>query len=490
MKMMRRGVSLLLSLALLGALLVVPAQAAPPMEEILGVYEGYYYAAQGQTGVTLSVYQENGQVKALFDFYNLPDRTNAKEGKFYMDVRYENGEYFFDATEWIERPSGYNTVDLQLTLHDYILSGKVYAHTGTYSFYAEKPNDAYEEVQDSIYGDHRYERVDQGMTWSQAQEYAVTHGGYLAVITSPGEQAFVEKLIAKGSKNQYWLGGHRDQGNFTWVNGESFGYTNWDTDEPDNHRGVEDCLQILRLPNPALPGSQAMKWNDAPNDNSIKGEEVFFSLSHVGFVVEYDAWSGSSDWATPELKEALENDLIPDVLIGKDLKGQITRGEFAAVAVKLYEAMSGNRTIIAMDNPFRDIDCAERLYILKAYNFAIVNGTGFDTYGPNDLISREQMATMLTRVVKKVAHPNYTIETDANYPLDTSGVNRFADDGDISDYAYAAVYFMAKNGIINGMGNNLFAPKNTTSAQAAAFYANATREQALLTSVRSLNNLK
>ena len=100
------------------------------------------------------------------------------------------------------------------------------------------------------------------------------------------------------------------------------------------------------------------------------------------------------------------------------------------------------------------------------------------------------MATMLTRVVKKVAHPNYTIETDANYPLDTSGVNRFADDGDISDYAYAAVYFMAKNGIINGMGNNLFAPKNTTSAQAAAFYANATREQALLTSVRSLNNLK
>ena len=490
MKMMRRGVSLLLSLALLGALLVVPAQAAPPMEEILGVYEGYYYAAQGQTGVTLSVYQENGQVKALFDFYNLPDRTNAKEGKFYMDVRYENGEYFFDATEWIERPSGYNTVDLQLTLHDYILSGKVYAHTGTYSFYAEKPNDAYEEVQDSIYGDHRYERVDQGMTWSQAQEYAVTHGGYLAVITSPGEQAFVEKLIAKGSKNQYWLGGHRDQGNFTWVNGESFGYTNWDTDEPDNHRGVEDCLQILRLPNPARPRSPAQKWDDAPNDNSIKGEEDFFSLSHVGFVVEYDAWSGSSDWATPELKEALENDLIPDVLIGKDLKGQITRGEFAAVAVKLYEAMSGNRTIIAMDNPFRDIDCAERLYILKAYNFAIVNGTGFDTYGPNDLISREQMATMLTRVVKKVAHPNYTIETDANYPLDTSGVNRFADDGDISDYAYAAVYFMAKNGIINGMGNNLFAPKNTTSAQAAAFYANATREQALLTSVRSLNNLK
>lgn len=490
MKTMRRGLSLLLSLALLGTFLVIPAQAAPPMEEILGTYEGYYYAAQGQTGVTLTVYQENGQVKAIFDFYNLPNRTNAKAGKFYMNVSYDSGIYSFDATEWIEKPSTYNTVDLRLTLNGYVLSGDVLASTGKYSFYAEKPNDAYEQVQETVYGDHRYERVDQGMTWSQAQEYAVTHGGYLAVIGSAGEEAFVEKLIARGSQNQYWLGGHKDEGNFVWVNGESFGYTNWDAIEPNNHRGVEDCLQILRLPNPSISGSRAMKWNDAPNDNTIRGEEDFFTLDKVGFVVEYEAWSGSSDWATPELKEALEKELIPDVLIGRDLKSQITRGEFAAVAVKLYEAMSGNRTIIAMDNPFRDIDCAERLYILKAYNYSIVNGTGGDTYSPNDLISREQMATMLTRVVKKASYPDYTIETDANYPLDTSGVKRFADDGDISDYAYAAVYFMAKNGIINGMGNNLFAPKNTTSAQAAAHYANATREQALLTSVRSLNNLK
>lgn len=490
MKTIRRGLSLLLSLALLGTFLVIPAQAAPPMEEILGTYEGYYYAAQGQTGVTLTVYQENGQVKAIFDFYNLPNRTNAKEGKFYMVASYDNGVYSFDATEWIEKPSTYNTVDLRLTLNDYILSGDVLASTGKYTFYAEKPNDAYEQVQESIYGNHRYERIDQEMSWTEAQKYAVSRGGYLAVISSAGEQAFLEKLIARGGKNQYWLGGHRDGDHFVWVNGESFGYTNWDAIEPNNHRGVEDCLQILRLPNPSVSGSRAMKWNDAPNDNTIRGEEDFFTLSQVGFVVEYEAWSGSSDWATPELKAALENDLIPDVLIGRDLKGQITRGEFAAVAVKLYEAMSGNRTIIAMDNPFRDIDCAERLYILKAYNFSIVNGTGADTYSPNDLISREQMATMLTRVVQKVAHPDYTIATDHLYPLDVRNEVPFADDRDISDYAITAVYFMSKHGIINGIGGNLFAPKNTTSAQEAAHYANATREQALLTSVRSLNNLK
>lgn len=487
--MKRSVLSLFLCLAMLGTLFVLPAQAAGPMEEVLGVYEGYYFANQGQTGVTLTVYQEGGQTKALFDFYNLPNRTNAKDGKFYMDVSYDSGTYHFDATEWIDQPSGYSTVDLHLTLNGYVLSGKVDAFGGDYTFYAEKPNDAYEQVQESVYNDHRYERVDEGMTWTQARDYAEKQGGYLAVITSSEEQAFVERLIAKGSQNQYWIGGHREGSGFAWVTGEPFAYHNWDAIEPNNNRGVEDSLQILRLANPAVPGSQALRWSDAPNDNTIPGEEDYFSLSKAGFIIEYGAWSDSSDWATPELKEALENDLIPDVLIGRDLKGQITRGEFAAVAVKLYEALSGKRTIIAMDAPFQDIDCAERLYILKAYNYAIVNGTGPTTYAPNDLLSREQMAAMLTRAVKKSLHPDYSIETDSLYPLDYSGVSKFADDRDISDYAYPAVYFMAKNGIINGLGGNRFAPKNTTSAQAAAHYANATREQALLISVRSLNQL-
>ena len=180
---MKRGwLSLALCLAMVSTLFVIPAQAAGPMEEVLGVYEGYYYAQQGQTGVTLTVYQEGGAVKALFDFYNLPNRTNAKDGKFYMDVSYDNGIYTFDATQWIDRPSGYETVDLYLTLSGYVLSGKVNARGSQFNFYAEKPNDAYEQIQESVFNDHRYERVDQGMTWSQAWDYAKEKGGYLAVI--------------------------------------------------------------------------------------------------------------------------------------------------------------------------------------------------------------------------------------------------------------------------------------------------------------------
>lgn len=491
MKFCKRTLTLLLSLVMLCQLFVVGAAAAKdPMTEILGTYEGYYYAHQGQTGVTLTVYEEEGQVKAIFEFYNLPNRTNAKEGSFYMDVIYEDGTYYFDAGEWIKKPSTYQTVDIQKAkLDGYVLTGKI-STMGDNTFYAEKPNDAYEEVQDSLFNSHRYERLDEGMTWQQAKAYAESKGGYLAVITSAQEQAFVEKLISDGTKKQYWLGGYRSGTSFLWVNGEAFSYSNWDSIEPDDFQGNESYVQIYRLPNPAVGGSKALKWNDINNENTIRGEENFFSLSNVGMVIEYDPIANSSDWADLELQEAFENDLIPDVLMGKDMTGTITRAEFAAVAVKLYEALSGNRMIIGMDVPFTDIsNSAERLYILKAYNYNIVNGTSATTYSPNDLLTREQMATMLTRVYKKFLWADYTINDDAKYALAYNNEAKFRDDWQISSYAYQSVYFMHNHGIINGVGNNMFAPNNSTTAQAAAKYANATRQQALLISTRTLTTL-
>ena len=472
-----------------------PAVPEHDMSEILGVYEGYYYANQGQTGVTLNVYETgSGDVEALFEFYNLPNRTNAQEGSFYMDVSWNNGRYYFDATEWIEQPDGWVTVDIDVSLDGYVLSGNLKDYgTGRegYTFYAEKPNDDYAQVRDSIYENHRYELLDQGMTWNEAQAYAEARGGYLAVITSAGEQEFLEKLVSKGSKSQYWLGGMRVGNNFTWVTGESFGYTNWDKGTPDNMNGTENYLQILRQANPMKSGSRALTWNDAPDNNTISGSSGFFSLSKVGMVIEYDPVTNAAPQVSQELQEAFQNGLIPDILIGENMSAKITRAEFAAVAVKLYEALTGNRMIIAMDAPFKDIDdTAERLYILKAYNYDIVNGYNADSYSPDGLLNREQMAVMLTRVYKKAQWPDYTIANDANYPLDYSGTRRFADDADISAFAYGSVYFMAKNGIINGVGDgSRFAPKNTTSAQAAANYANATRQQALLISTRTLKQL-
>ena len=94
---------------------------------------------------------------------------------------------------------------------------------------------------------------------------------------------------------------------------------------------------------------------------------------------------------------------------------------------------------------------------------------------------------MLCRTIKKHKFDDWTFATDNEYYLDSEGVKKFADDADISDYARPSVYYMAKMGIVNGIGNNTFAPRNITSQQTAEGYANATREQAIALSYRIYN---
>jgi len=86
--------------------------------------------------------------------------------------------------------------------------------------------------------------------------------------------------------------------------------------------------------------------------------------------------------------------------------------------------------------------------------------------------------------------PGWDIENDAAFPLSYTQSGKFADDAFISDWAKESVYFMNGNGIILGMENNIFAPKNITDEDEAKAYANATREQALLIAVRMVEKLK
>ena len=193
-----------------------------------------------------------------------------------------------------------------------------------------------------------------------------------------------------------------------------------------------------------------------------------------------------SDWANKELEKADALGLIPDSLQDADLTKPITRAEFAAVSVKVYEALSGTAAIPSIVNPFTDTNDVE---VLKAYNVGITTGTAADKFNPNVLLNREQAATMLTRVFKKVSIPGWTISNDTE-PLSYTKPAPFADDNNISDWAKDSVYFMAANGIINGTGNNMFSPRAITPAEQAQNYASATREQALVIAVRMVENLK
>lgn len=197
----------------------------------------------------------------------------------------------------------------------------------------------------------------------------------------------------------------------------------------------------------------------------------------------------ASGWAVPWLEKAEEYGIMPDCLYGTDMTRPITRAEFCALSVKLYEAMSGKTAAEAAENPFTDTIDPE---ILKAFNIGITNGTSADKFSPNDLLTREQAATMLTRAYKTAFWDGWTLNTDASYTkytLDFSGVAPFSDDNQISNYAKPSVYFMVKNGIIDGVGNNMFAPKQNPSASTAVNYGIATREAAVKIAVAAYENL-
>lgn len=233
--------------------------------------------------------------------------------------------------------------------------------------------------------------------------------------------------------------------------------------------------------------SSGTNWNMLPFDGTIQ-QNANGDISISGIVNNKKetlfSVSRTSAWARDEMTQANILGLIPDTLKGADMTQRVTRAEFAAVSVKLYESLSG-KTSTAASTPFTDISGnSNRADIGKAYGLGIAVGVSDTEFAPDAAINREQLATMLCRTIKKYSFDGWTIDKDDQYYLDTSGANKFADDADISGYAKPSVYYMAKMGIINGVDSTHFAPKNITPEQEAKGYATATREQAIALSLR------
>jgi hypothetical protein len=98
-----------------------------PLRDILGVWEGSYTAGQGETGLTLEVFQEGGEVKAIFKFYNLPGKSNATEGSFYMKGAYDSATkiHTFTGYEWINKPQNYDMVTIAGTVNNGNYEGRL-----------------------------------------------------------------------------------------------------------------------------------------------------------------------------------------------------------------------------------------------------------------------------------------------------------------------------------------------------------------------------
>lgn len=207
-------------------------------------------------------------------------------------------------------------------------------------------------------------------------------------------------------------------------------------------------------------------------------KDVYSEYSNILTIGNPAFYEDASDWAVGELDKANDAGLIPEILKGKDLTKSITREEFAELALLLYEKTTDKTVAGVSENPFTDTTNPQ---ILKAFSIGITQGTSTTTFSPNVLINREQCATMLFRTIKAMApEGDFSIE----------GVKDFPDQADISSWAAEGTKFMSKLGIIKGDTNGNFMPKAVTDAQIAVNYGMATREAAILMSVRTYDKYK
>ena len=167
-------------------------------------------------------------------------------------------------------------------------------------------------------------------------------------------------------------------------------------------------------------------------------------------------------WYHEAVDYALRNNLMDGY--GSGLFGPSHNLTRAQLAQLLYNREG--RPTVTGDSPFTDV--ANGAWYSDAVAWAaesgIVDGYGGGEFGPNDSITREQLATILWRYSQSPAATNKELH--------------FNDADKISGYALDAIRWAAENGILNGFGDGRLDPKGlATRAQVAQLLKNFIEDQ-------------
>ncbi|MDY5626968.1 MAG: S-layer homology domain-containing protein [Clostridia bacterium] len=157
-------------------------------------------------------------------------------------------------------------------------------------------------------------------------------------------------------------------------------------------------------------------------------------------------------WAKDSIEKLAELKIVSgigDGLFAPD--GLVKREEFIKMLVLALDVYDENAKC-----SFDDVNESDwyYTYIASALECKITLGTGNSKFGAGQYLKREDVAVILNRCI------NVEKQRDESF--------LFADDKDISDYAKESVYNLYANGVINGMGDSIFAPQETCTRAMAA----------------------
>lgn len=187
------------------------------------------------------------------------------------------------------------------------------------------------------------------------------------------------------------------------------------------------------------------------------GGDTFQSFDiPVTFIVAAEGDLPSS-WAAGQLSQAAAAGIVPSSFESRYTQAA-TRAEFCALAVRLYEKVTGEA--ITQRATFSD---TTDFNVQKMAGLGVVNGVGGGKFDPGGTLTREQAATILARLAEAMGHPL------------PQAAPSFSDSAAIASWAAAGVGQVQAAGIMEGNGS-AFLPQSAY-----------TREQCILTVLRLYN---
>ncbi len=168
---------------------------------------------------------------------------------------------------------------------------------------------------------------------------------------------------------------------------------------------------------------------------------------------------GTVEWAVSAINSLYEKGIISGVGDKRfEPDSFVTREEFLKMAVNAFNIQKGSD--IDAINKFEDVNKDEWYfpYIDIAVSEGIVNGVADARFGIGEKITRQDMCAMVYRCIKE---KGTSIKTSDN-------AENFVDFDKCSEYSKEAVKALSANNIINGVGENTFAPDGFATRAMAA----------------------
>ncbi|WP_177246056.1 immunoglobulin-like domain-containing protein [Paenibacillus sp. BC26] len=163
-------------------------------------------------------------------------------------------------------------------------------------------------------------------------------------------------------------------------------------------------------------------------------------------------------WAEANIKKAVSSGIVKGYQDGTFKPGKtVTRAEFAVMLMNVLKPQGEGAQLTFMDTA--KIGTWAQKAVAQAVQAGIITGYADGSFGPNEEITRAEMAAMIAKAT--------------GTPVKEVAATDFADDKDIPAWAKAGVAFVKQAGIVQGKGDNQFAPRDhATRAEAVTVLLN------------------